>query len=513
MQQASAGQHGSGKGKIAPLMTSDIDQKMKDVPGFVAAIARDQTMEAPKSPPRTGVSWVMNMDTSSEPGSHWVGIVIQPTAVCYCDSFGEEPPDDIREKLVEAGTKIWPEHQHKTFKVNRVPHQDARTATCGYHAMKFIADMCLDGKSFPAATGYDTLKGQVHKDEKAIRIFAAKFPKFHQVGEGLFTLSNTAPPTVKRAMDKIGDWKIVALSIVRQPIQSFIRTILNGLTLGKLDQVLKEKGYDKLFHLSLFVRCEPPDAKDGSTEEVWKFDKGPLVSVKKERPPLGKDIESKPAAPGRHLVKDLFKRQNEPGFYTYSAFTNNCQDWILKMLQSIGAANPQVTAFVKQDAASIGKALGWFAPSVAQEVTDLGGRVAGAVDQVRDLTGLGRIKWQYDPAQGKNVLVGGTPAQREAVLSDPANIRDVNIPLHVFDMEKKKKKKLGGVVSTVLRSVGWHSAADSAEQRGWNLRMVPAFVHDPTGMTHPYHPVIGMGMDMHTKPMYATVQPKKTLLA
>ena len=43
----------------------------------------------------------------------------------------------------------------------------------------------------------------------------------------------------------------------------------------------------------------------------------------------------------------------EQKFFTYSAYDNNCQHFILSLLQSNGIANTELTNFVKQDTESI----------------------------------------------------------------------------------------------------------------------------------------------------------------
>ena len=56
-------------------------------------------------------------------------------------------------------------------------------------------------------------------------------------------------------------------------------------------------------------------------------------------------------------------------FYTYSSFTNNCQDWVYSLLKSNNLLTPEIEKFVKQDTGELLKALPEYAETIANATT------------------------------------------------------------------------------------------------------------------------------------------------
>ena len=74
-------------------------------------------------------SIVVNLDTSIEPGSHWVGIfAFSKDLAYYFDSFGQPPPDRIKDHF----------SKFIIFRYNKVKHQSLLSEVCGYYVMFFI---------------------------------------------------------------------------------------------------------------------------------------------------------------------------------------------------------------------------------------------------------------------------------------------------------------------------------------------------------------------------------------
>lgn len=72
--------------------------------------------------------YIVNLDKSYEPGSHWVGIqtLEMPNYVTYFDPFGSLPPKEIISKLLQAGNEVWYSNQ---------PVQSPLSQYCGYHVL------------------------------------------------------------------------------------------------------------------------------------------------------------------------------------------------------------------------------------------------------------------------------------------------------------------------------------------------------------------------------------------
>jgi hypothetical protein len=74
--------------------------------------------------------FVLNADTSSQPGSHWLSVVTTPTETLFFDSYGF-PPDvygGIRESLILIG---------KLIEWNRIPLQGPLSTVCGDYCVTF----------------------------------------------------------------------------------------------------------------------------------------------------------------------------------------------------------------------------------------------------------------------------------------------------------------------------------------------------------------------------------------
>jgi len=73
---------------------------------------------------------VINLDDSTEPGSHWVAIYIETKSSCeYFDSYGREPEEKLRTYMNKYASKI---------KFNKKCIQQPLTATCGQFCIYYL---------------------------------------------------------------------------------------------------------------------------------------------------------------------------------------------------------------------------------------------------------------------------------------------------------------------------------------------------------------------------------------
>lgn len=163
-------QEASGKRK-GGLFTSQIDKIMKPwrKKGYIGTYAIDQIKNLdPGRHKKFG--FVMNLDKSSKPGSHWVAVFVDTKhdmSVEYYDSFGEEPPKEflknIKILIDRLGINVY-----LKMKINRIVQQHANSKNCGWFALRFLMHR-FDGKDWKFCSGYKDL------DEKAINKFKKKF--------------------------------------------------------------------------------------------------------------------------------------------------------------------------------------------------------------------------------------------------------------------------------------------------------------------------------------------------
>lgn len=160
-----------------PLWSTQIEAFMRDAkPAFLGVISRDQIMQLvpdflENANAKRPSCFVMNLDKSTGPGTHWVGVFIdldKSKSVEYNDSFGEEPPPGVIQDLSKLVDLLRSPCLFK-FKINRIAYQENDSVLCGWHAMKFLRDR-LAGKPFKEATIDQSKKG-----EGAVVSFKEKF--------------------------------------------------------------------------------------------------------------------------------------------------------------------------------------------------------------------------------------------------------------------------------------------------------------------------------------------------
>ena len=155
------------------LTTSHVEQMMKKYTHInLAVIASDEILTLKKGLNKNTdlVPFIMNLDPSDKPGSHWVGVVIDNKSkyVGYFDSLCIHPTTQILNDLKELVKVIDPVHMFK-FKFNTVRDQGMNSGKCGLYAMAFLHNI-LNGMSFKKSSGfYD--KDYKNKEHKIMDTF------------------------------------------------------------------------------------------------------------------------------------------------------------------------------------------------------------------------------------------------------------------------------------------------------------------------------------------------------
>ena len=107
-----------------PLTNSDLLKYAKHVPYFRGVYMKN--LLPPK--PWKNESGIINLDSSSGPGTHWVAYRKRGSRVQYFDSFGNlRPPKEVINYF--RGSKIY---------YNYEKHQKYNTFSCGHLCLKFI---------------------------------------------------------------------------------------------------------------------------------------------------------------------------------------------------------------------------------------------------------------------------------------------------------------------------------------------------------------------------------------
>ena len=177
------------------------------------------------------------------------------------------------------------------------------------------------------------------------------------------------PQNVKNALSKIGNKTIVSARCGRTPVQAIIQGAL---------KTVANVPYDDLFHLFIELTLD--------NGQIWVLEKIERINLVKENRSKKKGAEFTSSFSVNKTVNELFTNtKNKMGdkFLPYQSASNNCQVFIMGVLDGNGLNNSERTSFVKQDTKSIFKnnpALRKF----ANTLTDIGG-YANAIIQSTDL--------------------------------------------------------------------------------------------------------------------------------
>ena len=167
----------------------------------------------------------------------------------------------------------------------------------------------------------------------------------------------TLSPKVEKLLSEVGDATILSAEIGRTPVQSAITGII---------KIVSSTPYEKLFHLFIILQ---------TTKGEVRLEKNEVINMEKSGMPKDAESLKVPSIPSGLTVKELVDNTSKfmgSDFLGYSSKSNNCQDFQMAVLNSNHMNTPELTAFVKQDTASIFKDSNFR--KLANTVTDLAGR-------------------------------------------------------------------------------------------------------------------------------------------
>jgi hypothetical protein len=211
----------------------------------------------------------------------------------------------------------------------------------------------------------------------------------------------------RQLIDKFGNEPIQRITIIRNPVPDYLIEILNVVSFGDFKKKLKETEYDKLFHLAV----------------VFDTPKGKLLLEKNEVINLSESIPKEEGREDRNVpinkqltVKELLdnteKRMGKDLYYKYSAYDNNCQNFILNVLKANDLGDSADFEFVKQDTEELFKSNPYLR-KLSNSVTDIASRFTGKGPAFKK----SRVV-QKQPDRQRNV-VGGLIVKANPFNDDP----------------------------------------------------------------------------------------------
>ena len=219
---------------------------------------------------------------------------------------------------------------------------------------------------------------------------------FRKVGN---VFSNSYSPTTEKAVKKWGQLEITKAMIYRAPIDSSLKKVIGVLSLGKFQENV-HKDFDDVYHLAMILEMvdengnhiyvlteKRPNIEFNQVKDIHDF-KG--TSVESIEVVLPKSVIF------RQTIEETMKRMGNK-FHDYNPINNNCQFWILNLVESMYNLDSRqiptnLRDFIYQDAKILFKDLA----SVGKIVTGV--------------TSLGHF---FGRLQGKGILKQGRETQRK----------------------------------------------------------------------------------------------------
>ena len=218
--------------------------------------------------------------------------------------------------------------------------------------------------------GNKTIKG-INKGAEAIKDFGEHaVDKIEEYGDVVLHGRNDYPPKVRDLIKKYGNKRIKKITIDRTPVPDVLTGALNAVSFGAFGKRFGRLPYDELFHLRLDLVFEDGTRLAVEKNEVINMYENP----KKLKGGEQKEIISIP--PELTLNKMLEEGQKIQGkkWFRYSAYNNNCQDFIIALVNGSNIGDQQDREFIKQNTESLFKGDS-FLRKFANTVTDIGGKV------------------------------------------------------------------------------------------------------------------------------------------
>ena len=158
-------------------------------------------------------------------------------------------------------------------------------------------------------------------------------------------LLSKRPKAITKWLKEVGDERIQSIQVCRNPVTKVIKNLINIVSLGMLKRKMKDKNYDELFHLFLVIRLE--------NGKIYSLEKNQRVTVHTGNKSNDQsDCTSLFALRnyGYPTVREFLNNAEKlkiKGFYQYDGLINNCQKFILDLLNANGII--KYNNFIKQD--------------------------------------------------------------------------------------------------------------------------------------------------------------------
>lgn len=183
--------------------------------------------------------------------------------------------------------------------------------------------------------------------------------------------------TSRKTLEQFGKYPIIGITLSRAPIQSMIRKALDVVSLGAFSKATEKYGFDRLFHLSMLVDLDV----NGSRRRVV-VEKNAVINISTKFK-AEQDAEYLPIPVQKEITLDELMENAKTvmgsRYFTYNAWTNNCQVFIRDVLASNGLNSKTAQEWLFQDITQVANEIPQVSKEIANAVTYTGAVVDNLV--------------------------------------------------------------------------------------------------------------------------------------
>lgn len=176
---------------------------------------------------------------------------------------------------------------------------------------------------------------------------------------------------IKAVLSKYGKYTIKSMVLVRSPVDKAITTALDVVSLGKFKKRMEEKEIHDLFHLQADITLSNRAVVRVEKNEVLNVEEGTTQKKGQEE----EEVKNIPSGLTLNQLMENCKQRMGKNFFPYASKSNNCQDFLLNLLQASKIGDQSDYDFIKQETDYLFKNQSTL-KKVANFTTDLGAKTA-----------------------------------------------------------------------------------------------------------------------------------------
>jgi hypothetical protein len=203
------------------------------------------------------------------------------------------------------------------------------------------------------------------------KIKGGYLPPNLKIAKAVIMGRNDYPPKVRNILKKYGNEIIVSYKLKRTPVSSLITSALSAVSMGEFGKRLKNSDYDQLFHLFLEMTTQIGKRISVEKNATIHMEVSPPTRANEDVEDI---INNIPTGLTINTLMNNTQKKMGNKFQVYNSKSNNCQDFILSILQSNNIGDESDFEFVKQDTDFLFENLP-ILQRIANATTDLGATV------------------------------------------------------------------------------------------------------------------------------------------